>query len=57
MLELGVSKKVAIGIAYSSKGPWRMAKAHGIHIALNNMVIEELGYIPMEKLVNVVKVL
>jgi group II intron reverse transcriptase/maturase len=57
MIELGASEHVAGSTAYSSKGPWRMAKTYGIHRVLSNMTIENFGYIPMEKLVNVAKVL
>jgi group II intron reverse transcriptase/maturase len=47
----GVKKKAAKPYAYSSKGPWRMAKTPAIHKALSNEVIESLGYKPLEKLV------
>lgn len=47
MTELGLKEHNAKRWAYSSKGPWRMAKTYGIHKALSNSVIESMGYIPM----------
>lgn len=49
--KLGLKKNKAKEIAYSSKGPWRMASTPGMHKALSNRVIEELGYTPMMKIV------
>lgn len=51
LIELGLKENTAKKWAYSSKGPWRMAKTYGMHKALSNSVIESMGYIPMVKLV------
>lgn len=48
---LGISEHTASKHAYSSKGPWRMARTFGMHKALSNSVIESMGYIPMMTLV------
>ena len=37
--------------AYSSKGPWRMAKTYGMHRAVSNGVIEEMGYTSMMSII------
>lgn len=44
---LGLSKKAAWRNALSQYGPWKMANMKGVHKALSNKVIEEMGYIPM----------
>ena len=49
--ELGLKEDSARRWAYSSKGPWRMAKTHGMHKAISNSIIESMGYIPMMTLV------
>ena len=49
--KLGLKANKARKIAYSSKGPWRMAISPGMSIALSNKIIEEMGYIPMMKTV------
>ena len=51
LIELGIKEKTAKQTAYSSKGPWRMAMSYGMHKALANWVIEEMGYTPMESIV------
>lgn len=51
LVELGLKKQAAKVWAYSSKGPWRMAKVYGMHKALSNSTIESMGYIPMVNLV------
>ena len=51
MVELGLKEHTARRWAYSSKGPWRMAKTYGMHKTLSNSVIESMGYIPMMTLV------
>lgn len=51
LIVLGLKEHAARRWAYSSKGPWRMAKTYGMHQALSNSVIESMGYIPMKKLV------
>lgn len=48
---LGLRGDKAKEAAYSSKGPWRLAKSHSMHYAVSNKVIEEMGYIPMKKIV------
>jgi RNA-directed DNA polymerase len=47
LIVLGIKEAIAKTCAYSSKGPWRMAKTQGMHKALSNKVIESMGYIPM----------
>jgi len=51
LIALGLKEHTARRWAYSSKGPWRMAKTHGMHKAISNSVIESMGYIPMMTLV------
>jgi len=51
LIELGLKEHSAKGWAYSSKGPWRMARTYCMHKALSNSVIESMGYIPMMKIV------
>lgn len=51
MIALGLKEHTAKAWAYSSKGPWRMARTYGMHNAVSNAVIEEMGYIPMAKIV------
>jgi RNA-directed DNA polymerase len=51
LIALGLKKEDARQWACSSKGPWRMAKAHCMNKAVSNSVIESMGYIPMKKLV------
>lgn len=45
LISLGLTENIARGIAYSSKGPWHMARSYGMHKALSNEVIGKLGYI------------
>lgn len=51
LIVLGLSENSARSTAYSSKGPWRMAKTYGMHRALSNGVIEAMGYKPMADIV------
>ena len=51
LIALGIKEKTAKQTAYSSKGPWRMARTYGMHKALANWVIEAMGYMPMESMV------
>ncbi len=51
LVALGLKEHTARKWAYSSKGPWRMAKTYGMHKALSNSVIETMGYISMMALV------
>ena len=51
LIALGIKQKTAKDHAYSSKGPWRMARSYGMHKGLSNSVIESMGYIPMMTLV------
>lgn len=51
LIELGLKEHAARRWAYSSKGPWRMARTYGIHKTLSNGEIESMGYIPMMTLV------
>jgi len=50
LIELGLKEAEARKVAYSSKGPWRMARTHAMNRVLRNWVIEEMGYIPMAKI-------
>jgi RNA-directed DNA polymerase len=47
LITLGLKEITAKQTAYSSKGPWRMARTYGMHKALSNGVIEALGYTPL----------
>jgi RNA-directed DNA polymerase len=51
LITIGVKETTAKKHAYSSKGPWRMAKSYGMHKAVSNSEIESMGYIPMTTLV------
>ena len=51
LIALGIKENPAKKHAYSSKGPWRMAKSYGMHKAMSNNEIESMGYIPMMTLV------
>jgi len=51
LMALGLKENTAKKCAYSSKGPWRMAKTYGMHKAISNSVIESMGCIPMVDLV------
>lgn len=48
---LGLKEHTARKWAYSSKGPWRMAKTYGMHRAVSNGVIEEMGYTSMMSII------
>jgi RNA-directed DNA polymerase len=51
LMALGLTRDKAKDCAGGSKGPWRMARTPGMHKALSNKVIENMGYIPMMTLV------
>jgi RNA-directed DNA polymerase len=51
LIALGLKENTAGKAAYSSKGPWRMARTQCVHRALSNGVIEALGYTPMMRIV------
>jgi RNA-directed DNA polymerase len=51
LIALGIKEHNAKNHAYSSKGPWRMAKSYCMQKGLSNGVIESMGYIPMMTLV------
>lgn len=51
LIEFGLKEQSARSWAYSSKGPWRMARTYGMQRAISNKVIESMGYIPMMTLV------
>ena len=53
LMGLGISKTTARKNAYSSKGPWRMAKTACMHRAIGNEYIKSMGYIPMMEIVQV----
>jgi RNA-directed DNA polymerase len=52
LISMGLSERSARNYAYSSKGPWRMALTPGMHKAVSNSTLEEMGYIPMARIVN-----
>jgi group II intron reverse transcriptase/maturase len=51
LVALGIKEHTARSNAYSSKGPWRLAKSYCMHKALSNSVIESMGYISMKSIV------
>lgn len=51
LVALGLKEKIARKWAYSSKGPWRMARSYCMHKAVGNSVIESMGYISMINIV------
>ena len=51
LIALGLKEHTARKWAYSSKGPWRMAKTYCMHKAVSNRVIESMGYTPMMDIV------
>jgi RNA-directed DNA polymerase len=51
LLALGLKEDTARRWAYSSKGPWRMARTYGMHKAVSNSVIETMGYTSMMSIV------
>lgn len=53
LMGLGLTESTARKHAYSSKGPWRMARSYGMHRGLSNEVIEEMGYVSMLKMASI----
>ena len=53
LMELGLKESTARKAAYSSRGPWRMARTYEMHKAVSNWVIETMGYLSMSKMVRV----
>lgn len=51
LIALGLKDSTARKCAFSSKGPWRMARTYAMHKALSNSVIESMGYTSMKRLV------
>lgn len=51
LIALGLKENTARKWAYSSKGPWRMARTYGMHKAVSNSVIKSMGYTPMMDIV------
>lgn len=51
LIAYGIKEHTARKHAYTSKGPWRMAKTYCMHKGFSNSVIESMGYIPMMTLV------
>jgi RNA-directed DNA polymerase len=47
---LGIKTEIATMTAHSNKGPWRIARSQAMHKALGNKILEEMGFIPMMKL-------
>jgi group II intron reverse transcriptase/maturase len=52
LIALGLGAVAARQAAYSSRGPWRMAKMYAMHRAVTNKFIEEMGYISMASIVD-----
>lgn len=52
LIMLGLGEKTAGRMAYSSKGPWRMARTAGMHRTLTNGVIGAMGYTSMWEIVH-----
>lgn len=52
LIALGIKEHTAKKQAYSSKGPWRMAKTYAMHRGLSNSEIKSMGYNPMMTLVS-----
>jgi group II intron reverse transcriptase/maturase len=53
LVALGLKESMARKAAYSSKGPWRMARTYAMQKALANGVIETMGYISMASIARV----
>lgn len=51
LIFLGLQEKAAKRTAYGSKGPWRMARTPGMHRALSNEAIKEMGYTSMMEII------
>lgn len=51
LIALGIKEHTAQKSAYSSKGPWRMARTQCMHKAVTNGAVETMGYIPMASIV------
>jgi group II intron reverse transcriptase/maturase len=51
LVAIGLKENIARRWAYSSKGPWRMARTYCMHSTISNSVIESMGYTPMMKIV------
>lgn len=48
---LDIKPSTAKSHAFSSKGPWRMARSYAMHKGVSNSTIESLGYISMRDIV------
>jgi len=51
LIALGLKAENARKTVRTSKGPWRMAMSVGMHMAVSNKLIEEMGYLPMATIV------
>lgn len=51
LISLGIKNHTAKTHAYSSKGPWRMAKTYAMHKGVSKKVIESMGYTSMMDIV------
>lgn len=51
LMALGLKGATAKRAAYSSKGPWRMARTYAMQKTLSNSFIEDMGYRPMMSIV------
>ena len=51
LIALGLKAETARRTVRSNKGPWRMSKTPGMHMAVSNKVIEKMGYVPMTSMV------
>lgn len=47
LIALGLKEHTARKLANSRKGPWRTARSQGMHKAVSNWAIEEMGYTSM----------
>jgi RNA-directed DNA polymerase len=50
LLKLGVSKKNAITVGMSRKGPWRLARTMATQVGMTNKWLEEKGLISIKDL-------
>ena len=52
LIALGIQASIAKRYAWSSKGPWVMARTPAMHKAVSNRVIEAMGYMSMANIVS-----
>ena len=49
LIALGVGRKLAIDIGFSSKGPYRLAKTYATQLALNNPLLQDQGLVSIRE--------